>query len=146
MIDRKEPIHPREHMTLARLQYQHEAWSRRQPWNQPHLVATEHIELLQHASEPLMGLQEELGELAHAHLKATQGIRGTWDEHEAAARDAVGDILLYLADYCSRRGWSLQEIAEQVGREVWARDWTKNPKTGGEPPQPPKNETWKNIP
>lgn len=46
--------------------------------------------------ESLVGVVEELGELAHAHLKAAQGIRGTNEEHEKNARDAVGDCTIYL--------------------------------------------------
>lgn len=42
------------------------------------------------------GIIEELGELAHANLKAKQNIRGNKEEHEAAARDAIGDMTVYL--------------------------------------------------
>jgi NTP pyrophosphatase (non-canonical NTP hydrolase) len=47
-------------------------------------------------NDSILGLIEENGELAHAHLKAKQGIRGTPEEHEAAMRDAIGDIVIYL--------------------------------------------------
>ena len=50
------------------------------------------------AADPAIGVVEELGELAHAVLKKRQGIRGTTEEHDAAARDAVGDIAIYLLD------------------------------------------------
>lgn len=47
-------------------------------------------------NDSILGVMEELGELAHAHLKAKQGIRGTQAEHDAAAKDAIGDITVYL--------------------------------------------------
>lgn len=85
------------------------------------------------AYRPLLGAVEEVGELAHAHLKAEQGIRGTAEEHEAAGKDAVGDIIIYLADYCGRRNWDMQQIVETVWAQVGKRNWTKN-KTTGETP------------
>lgn len=53
----------------------------------------------------VMGVIEELGELAHAHLKEDQAIRGTAKEHQAAAKDAIGDISVYLLGVMNR--WSL---------------------------------------
>lgn len=79
---------------------------------------------------PFLGLVEELGELAHALLKTKQGIRGTAAEHEAAAKDAIGDLLVYMADFCERKGWSMQQIIEEVWGVVKQRDWTKNKKDG----------------
>lgn len=52
----------------------------------------------------VLGVIEETGELAHAHLKADQGIRGTEDEHAAAARDAIGDCLIYLIGVAKHSG------------------------------------------
>ena len=46
--------------------------------------------------ESLLGVLEELGELAHSHLKAAQKIRGTDEEHVRAGRDAIGDTTIYL--------------------------------------------------
>ena len=51
--------------------------------------------------QPALGLQEEAGELAHAVLKKAQGIRGTAEEHDAAIRDAVADLVIFLADWCN---------------------------------------------
>ena len=80
--------------------------------------------------QSLLGVTEEVGELAHAHLKGEQCIRGTAAEHEAAARDAVGDVTIYLIQYCIRRGWSFAECVEQVWAEVQQRDWRRYPDTG----------------
>jgi len=60
--------------------------------------------------QPLLGMIEELGELAHALLKGLQGIRGTAAEHEEAGKDAVADVLVYLTQYCSEKEWALDEI------------------------------------
>ncbi len=88
-------------------------WSRRNfPNNQPY--------------HPLLGLVEEVGELSHSFLKSEQGIRGTNDEHHAAKIDAVGDILVYLADFCSRNDIDMQDTIETTWSMVQQRDWRKN--------------------
>ena len=79
---------------------------------------------------PLLGAVEELGELAHAHLKGIQGIRGSAEDHAKAARDAVGDVVIYLLDYCSRRGWSMSEILDATWRHVRQRDWRSDSARG----------------
>jgi NTP pyrophosphatase (non-canonical NTP hydrolase) len=78
----------------------------------------------------LLGVFEEVGELSHAHLKQIQGIRGTPEEHTEKAKDAVGDILVYLADYCSQRGWNMSEIAQDTLKLVTKRDWKANSLNG----------------
>ena len=79
----------------------------------------------------LMGIFEEAGELAHAFLKQEQNIRGSWDEHEAKAKDAIGDMLVFMANLCSVRGWDMQQIIEIVWGEVRMRDWNTDRLTGG---------------
>lgn len=79
---------------------------------------------------PLLGLAEEVGELAHAHLKREQKIRGTEAEHQAAAADAIGDIVIYLASYCNRNGYDLASCVRQAWDEVSGRDWVLYPDTG----------------
>lgn len=81
---------------------------------------------------PLLGVVGEVGELAHAHLKALQGIRGTPAEHEAEKVDAVGDAMIYLADYCGRNGLSLAVAVAETWARVKNRDWKKDPKNGNE--------------
>lgn len=82
---------------------------------------------------PLMGVVEEIGELHHALLKQEQGIRGTWQENEVKAKDAVGDLMVYLFNLCQLRGWSLSEILNETWEQVRLRDWTKNKDTGLSP-------------
>jgi len=55
----------------------------------------------QDVENALMGMCEEAGELCHAQLKLEQGIRGTPEELNAKARDAVGDICIYMLNYLS---------------------------------------------
>ena len=75
---------------------------------------------------PLLGAVEELGELAHAHLKQAQGIRVS-ENHDEKARDAVADIVIYLADYCSSRGFDLETLVMETWDKVKLRDWKKDP-------------------
>jgi NTP pyrophosphatase (non-canonical NTP hydrolase) len=64
--------------------------------------------------ESLLGCIEELGELSHSFLKKQQGIRGTPEEHDANARDAVGDALVYLLGVCSTGGFKLSEAIDKT--------------------------------
>ena len=75
--------------------------------------------------EPLLGIQEEVGELSHAHLKEHQRIRGTPEEHQAEAKDAVADIIIFLADYCNARDWDMQSLLDTTWPKVRARDWRR---------------------
>lgn len=54
--------------------------------------------------DSIIGVMEELGELCHAHLKSKQNIRGTQAEHEAAGKDAVADLTIYLWGVISHYG------------------------------------------
>jgi NTP pyrophosphatase (non-canonical NTP hydrolase) len=100
-------------VSLRRLQVENASWARRNfgpdlPWQ-----------------DPFFGVVEEVGELSHALLKQRQGIRGSHQEHEDEAQDAVDDIVVYLADLCNRRGWVLQRIVTATWKHVSERDWTK---------------------
>ena len=83
-----------------------------------------------HNYRPLLGAMEELGELAHAHLKAEQGIR-TNENHLESKIDAIGDIIIYLSDYCNKEGLSLNDCIINTWNKVKQRDWNKN-KINGE--------------
>jgi flavin-dependent thymidylate synthase len=80
--------------------------------------------------KPIFGVMEEVGELAHSILKQSQGIRGTTEEHEAKAKDAVADATVFLADVCSMYGWDYQTVIEETWDEVKKRDWKKNKEEG----------------
>ena len=53
--------------------------------------------------ESIWGCVEELGELTHAHLKEKQSIRGTSEEHQAEAKDAIADLTIYLLGVMSSK-------------------------------------------
>ena len=70
------------------------------------------------AYQSLLGIFEEIGELSHAHLKEEQEIRGSKDEHRAAKKDAIGDAIVYMAQYCTAHGWSLAEIIYETWQKT----------------------------
>ena len=85
----------------------------------------------QQPEDALLGLVEEVGELAHAHLKYAQQIRGlTNEEYQAQASDAIGDIVIYLMSYCTTNGFELAECLNTAWEEVRERDWIRYPDTG----------------
>jgi len=68
------------------------------------------------------------GQLAHHHLKADQGIRGSKEKHETLGKKALKDILLNLSSICSARDWDFEHIVmEETWAKVKRRDWKKNP-------------------
>ena len=79
---------------------------------------------------PVLHLVRENGVLSHSHLKEKCGIRGTPEQHQAKARDAIGDIFLFMADYCNLRGWSVEEIIQTTWDEVKQRNWIDDPQGG----------------
>lgn len=81
------------------------------------------------AIENMLGMVEEMGEMAHAFLKLMQGIRSN-EDLLGKERDAVGDFVIYLCGYCSRRGLSLHGCISEAWDEVKDRDWIKYPTTG----------------
>lgn len=70
------------------------------------------------------------GSLDHAHLKGEQGIRHSPEEILKMKADAVGDIVIYLADYCAQNGLDLGECVQTTWDQVKQREWTKNRETG----------------
>lgn len=78
---------------------------------------------------PLIGMMEELGELAHAHLKKEQNIRLN-EDHEGNAKDSIGDLFMFMMDYCNGRGWDIEEIITKTACHVLRRDWTADPTMG----------------
>ena len=68
----------------------------------------------------LLGVMEEVGELCHHVLKREQGIRVD-QNHNEEVKDAVGDIVIYLMDFCAREGISLEECIETTWTKVQQR-------------------------
>lgn len=72
----------------------------------------------------ILGIAEEVGELARAVLKGMQGIRPEECTPEKK-KDAVGDIMIFLLDYCALMEWDIEDIIEDTWEEVRKRDWNK---------------------
>lgn len=104
-------------MTLRELQEE------QRPWVQHNFPGRD-------AHFPLLGAMEELGELSHAHLKGVQGIRHTPEEILDLKKDAIGDIVIFLSDYCSANEIDFQAAVEQTWADVKQRDWQKDKMTG----------------
>ncbi len=73
---------------------------------------------------PVLGLSEEVGELCHSYLKREQGIR-VEEVHRDKIVDAVGDIVIFLCNFCNWEGIDLEKTVQKVWSEVKQRDWTK---------------------
>ena len=79
----------------------------------------------------VFGMVEELGELCHALLKSKQSIRRIDDKRaRELVEDAIGDLMVYVADYCARTGLDLDLIVFKTWAEVKTRDWRKFPGDG----------------
>jgi NTP pyrophosphatase (non-canonical NTP hydrolase) len=118
---------------LDRLQVAVNEWARR---NFPKSGTVEK------AYRPLLGMGEEIGEVMHAHLKSEQGIRESARRQEGSTqldeiKDGLGDVLIFMLDYCNHLGISLSAALRATWDEVKVRDWIKYPETG----RPPKEAT-----
>jgi len=96
------------------------------------LVVLGIVEELGELQEPIMMqmLMSLAGKLAHANLKEVQAIRGTPEEHQKAAKDALADMMIFMYHYCALRGWRLDDLVEETWDKVRQRDWQKNQLTG----------------
>jgi NTP pyrophosphatase (non-canonical NTP hydrolase) len=108
-------------MTIREIQQAHASWAFR---NFGRECTNER------SKSSILGVVEEVGELAHSVLKQEQGIRGTKEEHDAAIQDAVGDIVIFLSDFCTRRKLDFEVCVERAWNEVKDRDFITFPKNG----------------
>lgn len=81
------------------------------------------------SDQAMLGVVEEVGELAHAILKSQQNIRMN-EDHEAHIKDSIGDIVIFLAHYCIKKGYDLDSIVNLTWAHVSRRDWKKFPTNG----------------
>ena len=102
-------------MSLTRLQ------GEMQVWLHTNFPATD-------AVQQFFGVAKGVGKLANSMLKLDQGIRG--DDHIAEAKDAVGDIAIFLMNFCNKQGWNFEEILTETWNEVKGRDWIAFPDAG----------------
>lgn len=75
-------------------------------------------------TDQVLIIAEEVGELAHAVLKRKQGIR-TNEDHDAAIKDAVADIVIGVMAFCAVEDLDLETLLNQTWAVVRERDWTK---------------------
>lgn len=77
----------------------------------------------------LLRVQAALGRIAHSNLKAEQNIRED-QSHRASEIDAIGDMLIYLIDYCNQRDIDIAAALCDTWSSVRERDWIKFPING----------------
>ena len=122
-------------MRLSELQEKHKAWAnynfgeKGDGGGSLHGAHEEAGELIEEFMALLL-LSSRLDRLSHSYLKSAQGIRGTREEHQAKMKDAVGDTLIYLTDFCTRQGLNIEECADIAWDEIKDRDWRRFPKNG----------------
>ena len=76
------------------------------------------------AEKMLIGMMEELGELAHANLKGSELNKNLSIEE----RDALGDIVIFLLEYCNMRNFRFVDILNETWTKVKRRDYTSERK------------------
>ena len=102
---------------IKKMQEQHKLWSERNfPGEHP-------------SWHPLLGIDEEVGELNHHYLKRVQNIR-TNENHNAGIRDALGDIFIFMLDFANIEGIDLEAAIIETWDDVMKRDWQKDPVAG----------------
>jgi hypothetical protein len=67
------------------------------------------------------------GKVVHAHLKSQQGIRGSAEKHAAAARDALGDSVIFFMHACTSLEWSSQEVLRSATPEEFQETFSIPP-------------------
>ena len=87
------------------------------------------------ADQQFKGIVEEVGELAHADLKAEQGIRGMANSFASteAKTDAIADLFIFLTGYCTREKIDLELAIIETWNVVRQRNWQLWPETGRPP-------------
>lgn len=103
--------------SLRQLQTEQREWQKRNFGDQP-------------GYRMLLGAMEEIGELAHAHLKHEQVIRGDSLKHFNDKVDAVADAIVFLAGYCNAENIDLQEAVTETWAKVRQRNWVADPENG----------------
>lgn len=83
------------------------------------------------ADDQFEGMVEELGELARAKLKNSQGMAHFPDDAaKLAIEDAIGDLFFYMLGFCSKRGIRISDCIDVALREFVTRDWKHYVATG----------------
>jgi NTP pyrophosphatase (non-canonical NTP hydrolase) len=77
-----------------------------------------------------LGVVEEIGELAHVVLKQDQKIIQKIVDPRVEEIDAIGNIVIFLINFCNFRGYDFETCVSTTAGEVLQRDWRKYPKNG----------------
>lgn len=84
-----------------------------------------HIPVLLGSLAPLMGIVEEVGELSEARLTFLTAansdldvLKATQQKANEEFKDALGDIAVYLCDYCTREAVDLQHLVTHREEEA----------------------------
>ena len=79
----------------------------------------------------VLGMAEEVGEVAHRVLKATQrirsGVNGMDSTFKREVGDGVADTLVFGMQLLSLQGLDAEEEISKTTKLVLGRDWQKNP-------------------
>lgn len=113
-------VHPNErgsNVDLQELQVELKKWAKK---NFPKTSAIEQF----------LGIVEEVGELSHCVLKTKQKIRGGIVDKRLEEIDAIGDIAIYLINFCNYRGYDFELCLSTTAGEVLQRDWRRYPQNG----------------
>jgi NTP pyrophosphatase (non-canonical NTP hydrolase) len=104
-------------LQLSLLQLQHKVWVER---NFPD-------ETLEDA---VLGLVEEVGEIAHHVLKMRQGIRGDEAMHKREILDGIADTVIFATHIVSKLGADYGELVQDTWDTVKQRNWVMYPGNG----------------
>lgn len=80
--------------------------------------------------EPVFGMIEELGELAHTILKDKQRVREMDTNFRERISDAIGDLMIFTISFCNEYRLDACQVLNKTWNLVKKRDWKKYPKTG----------------
>ena len=94
----------------------------------------------------MLRLAGDVGQIAHHILKIEQGIRDrqikrseqrfnelkkeSTEELIAKEKDSIGDIQVFLLNFCSGRNYNGMDLLNETWKEVKKRDWKLFPKNG----------------
>jgi NTP pyrophosphatase (non-canonical NTP hydrolase) len=91
------------------------------------------IHFADHDKDMILGMMEELGELAHFKLKGIQGIRGVTPEiAREKIKDAFVDCVIFGVQLMTDLKIDAEEAFTEISTEVMKRDWKNNPTGEGE--------------
>ena len=79
---------------------------------------------------PVLHMMRQLGRVNHHDLKRSQHIKGSPEWHDEKIQDALGDIVIYMMNYCSLKGWKLDDIIYETWQRVKPREYIEDPEYG----------------